>query len=202
MKKTILIAAAIFIFGKANGQENNPVTSSKPKVFRGEKNSRLMVLVGLNYAALTNTNGSSLVNYHGGIANEFILSDKFSIQPELLYAVQGTKLYSGSLYLQYINLPLLAKYYVSKPLSLIAGPQVGFLTAAKGTNGNGQATSISNLVKSVDFSLKFGLGYNIESNATVQLTYGLGLTQIQEQLAPGEEKLKNSVFMFSVGYKF
>lgn len=202
MKNILFLVVTFLILENANCQENNPVVPFETKEIKAENNTRFMILVGLNYAALTNTNGSSLVNYHGGVAAEFIVSNKFSIQPELLYAVQGTKFYSGSLYLQYINFPLLAKYYLSKPLSIIAGPQVGFLTAAKGTNGNGETTSISNLVKPIDFTVTFGLGYNIESNATVQLTYGLGLTQIQEQLIPGEAKSKNSVFMFSVGYKF
>ena len=63
--------------------------------------------------------------------------DEFSFQAVLLYSAQGAKSdYSETLNdvtfrytsvkLEYIHVPLLAKFYIVEGLSLEAGPQVGF----------------------------------------------------------------------------
>lgn len=66
---------------------------------------------------------------------EIPLAKNFSIQPELLYAQQGTKIsfsdevtnshYKSTIDLNYLNIPVMLKYYVLKVLSVQAGPQIG-----------------------------------------------------------------------------
>jgi hypothetical protein len=68
---------------------------------------------------------------------EIPLAKNFSIQPELLYAQQGTKIslsyevtnshYKSNLDLNYLNIPVMLKYYVLKGLTVQAGPQIGIL---------------------------------------------------------------------------
>ncbi|MBS9766003.1 MAG: PorT family protein [Flavobacteriaceae bacterium] len=93
--------------------------------------------------------------YHFGVTAEIPIMDKFSIQPELLYSVQGLngkvsdnfkvppipgvfpKGAKGSYEvkatqsLAYINIPVMMKYYVAEGLSLELGPQLGILVGAK-----------------------------------------------------------------------
>ncbi|MBS9463248.1 PorT family protein [Flagellimonas sp. 389] len=68
-----------------------------------------------------------LTRYHFGAVAEVPISDKFSLQPEVLYSGQGYTLNDDRVDLDYLSVPLLGKYYVAKGLSLEAGPQIGLL---------------------------------------------------------------------------
>lgn len=147
---------------------------------------------GLNLAKLKNSDGK---NKHGmtvGGFVEFKISDKFSIQPEVLYSRQGVKIGSEKIKLNYINLPVVAKFYPVKGLSIEAGNQLGYLLNTKG----------GNLAKSdyrkVDLSAVMGLGYQITNNLEIGARYNLGLRDITKTAG----KTKNSVFQFSLAYRF
>ena len=188
MKKLVLTAAAVFAFGFANAQE-----------------TKFGVKGGLN---LSNVNGdisnnSSRLSFHVGGFAEVKISDKFAIQPELVYSVQGTKVDVGAsedvVYdLQYINIPVMAKFYATEQFSLEVGPQIGFLATAK-ARFDGNSEDIKDSFKSTDFGVNFGAGYNFTENISAGLRYNLGLSNIPD--ADGADA-KNGVFSLSVGYKF
>lgn len=188
MKKLLLTAAAVFAFSFANAQE-----------------TKFGVKAGLNLANLSGDvdNNSSRLSFQVGGFAEFKLSDKFAIQPELLYSAQGTKLDVGAsedvvLALDYINIPVMAKYFATEKLSLEVGPQIGFLTSAK-AKFDGESEDIKDGLKSTDFGVNFGLGYNFTENISAGLRYNLGLSNIADD---DNADLKNGVFALSVGYKF
>jgi opacity protein-like surface antigen len=165
---------------------------------------------GLNISSVTNTqeygiSSSSLAGFYFGVLTEFMLVDKLSIQPEVLYSAQGVKLKfdgeEGDLKLAYILIPVMFKYYVADGFSLELGPQIGFLTSAK-VKSAGETIDMKDEVKSTDFGINFGVEYNITSNFFLGARYNLGLTRIQKDLFPGDSESKNSVFQISVGYKF
>jgi hypothetical protein len=196
MRKVILTAAAIFAFGFANAQD--------------KKDMSFGVKAGLNVSSINNIDGdgvdsNSLIGFHVGFLGEFMVSDKFAIQPELLYSTQGVELEfegeKGDLKLDYIIIPVMAKYYVADAFSLEVGPQVGFLVSAKAKSG-GESEDIKDDLKSTDVSLDFGANYDITKNFMVGARYNLGLTRLQKDLSPGESEFKNSVFQLSLGYKF
>ena len=134
-----------------------------------------------------------------------MISDQFAIQPELLYSTQGVKLdfegEEGDLKLDYINIPIMFKYYVADAFSLELGPQIGFLVSADGKS-DGVSVDIKDETKSVDVSLGFGASYNFAEKFMLGARYNLGLTRVQEDVFPGESEWKNSVFQISLGYKF
>lgn len=196
MKKIILTVVMVFTLGFVNAQE-------KADMAFGVKG-------GLNISTITNAdvdgvNSKSLVGFHVGFFGEFMVSNKFAIQPEVLYSAQGTELefegISGDLKLDYITIPVMAKYYVADAFSLELGPQIGFLVSAKAKSG-GESEDVKDELKSTDVSLNFGLGYDITQNFMIGARYSLGLTRLQDELIPGEDESKNSVFQISVGYKF
>ena len=196
MKKIILMVVMAFTFGFVNAQE-------KADMAFGVKG-------GLNISTITNAdvdgvNSKSLIGFHAGFFGEFMISNKFAIQPEVLYSAQGTELefegISGDLKLDYITIPVMAKYYVADAFSLELGPQIGFLVSAKAKSG-GESEDVKDELKSTDVSLNFGLGYDITQNFMIGARYSLGLTRLQDELIPGEDESKNSVFQISVGYKF
>src|SRR5690606_20595756 len=111
---------------------------------------------------LSNFDNSEMkTGFHVGAVAEIKFNDKFSIQPELLYSAQGTKFPINNsevkFNIDYINIPIMAKYYIVDGFSVEAGPQVGFLTKAEleGTFDNLTGTTdIKDTVKSVDLDRK------------------------------------------------
>jgi hypothetical protein len=165
---------------------------------------------GLNISSVSNVevegvSSSSLAGFHAGFFGEFMISDKFAIQPEVLYSTQGVKLEfdggKGDLKVDYIIIPVLVKYYVADAFSLEFGPQIGFLVSAE-AKAAGESMDIKDEVKSTDISLDFGAGYNITTNLMLGVRYNLGLTRVQKDMFSGESESKNSVFQIFLGYKF
>lgn len=140
---------------------------------------------------------------HLGVFSEIMISDKFSLQPELLYSGQG---YSGSAApgfsrskYDYINLPVLAKIYIAEKISIEAGPQIGFLVSAKERTTNDNVTIPDQ--KTVDFGLNLGLAYDLKSGIFFQTRYNLGLSNVNSGTDSNAIKYTNAVIQVSVGIK-
>lgn len=183
MKKFLLLAVVTVLgFTNVNAQE-----------------IKFGVKGGLNFASVSgdNTEGIDVVtSFNFGVVSEIPLSDKFSFQPELMYSGQGYDFNDNTIALSYLNVPLMGKYYVTKGLSLEAGPQIGFLLAAKN-----EKTDVKNSFNTVDFGVNFGLGYKLENGLNFGVRYNLGLTDINN-VDNSSFKNKNGVFQISVGYFF
>lgn len=154
---------------------------------------------GLNFATISgdNTKGVDLVtSFNFGVLSEIPISDKFSFQPEIMYSGQGYSFNDNTIALSYLNIPLMGKYYVTKGLSVEAGPQIGFLLAAKN-----EKTDVKDSFNTFDFGINFGLGYKLDNGLNFGARYNLGLTDINN-VENSSSKNKNGVFQVSVGYFF
>ncbi|MFV7235983.1 MULTISPECIES: porin family protein [Flavobacterium] len=209
MKKYILTAVTVFVFALTNAQ----------KVNFGAK-------AGLNVANLTGyfPDSSPLIGFNAGIFTEIKITDKFAVQPELLFSTQGNKMkipvldassvflysYDGKWNLSYLNLPVMAKYYILDKLSIEAGPQIGLLLSAKAKYSSDRALpslntstseyDIKNYLKSIDLGLNFGAVYDVSKNLSVNFRYNLGLANINNE-PMSSSNIKNKVFSLSLGYK-
>lgn len=138
--------------------------------------------------------------YVGGFA-DISLSDQFSVQPELLYSAQGyTQDFAGTeldVNLNYLNIPIMAKYYVTEELNIQAGPQVGILLSAE-VDG----TDTKDTTNGVDFGINFGLGYEMESGLRVDARFNLGLGDITDDSDGADSSVTNQVIQVGVGYSF
>src|SRR5687768_14231314 len=73
----------------------------------------------------------SKTGFHvGGLAHIHI-SDRFAVQPELMYSTQGMKAPNVVGKRNYVNLPVLAQLMFGEGFRLQTGPQVGLLVSAK-----------------------------------------------------------------------
>ncbi|WP_220763519.1 porin family protein [Flavobacterium sp. UMI-01] len=164
---------------------------------------RLGVKGGINYAnqngteiTVTNDNYDSeaITSYHAGLVAEVKLLEGFAIQPELLYSTQGASYkYAGEEFkneLGYLSIPVIAKIYLSKSLSLELGPQASFLM-------NQRKNVDFKDSKTFEFAAVGGLGLNITKSLFIQARYGLGLTE-----ASKNADIKNSTFQISAGILF
>ncbi len=103
----------------------------------------------------------------------------------------------------------MAKFYVTKGLSLNAGLQVGFMTKAK-IKVDGQNVDIKSFCNKADFSIPLSIAYEFENGLSFEARYTGGLTNVIKESAIKEAGLrydiekdnKNEVFMLTVGYKF
>ncbi|MEZ0130261.1 porin family protein [Flavobacterium sp. LBUM151] len=210
MKKIMLTAAAVMAFAFSNAQ-----------------GTKFGVKAGLNLTNLTGDveDASSKVGFHVGGFAEFKLTEKFAIQPEILFSTQGAKsegtdafedyTYEDNLSLNYLNIPVLAKFYITEKFSVEAGPQLGILLSAKSKYKQvfegetySEDVDVKDSYKSIDFGFNVGTGYNFTENLSVGLRYTIGLSNVYdttdsfEDFDFGDVSVKNSVFALSVGYKF
>ena len=150
----------------------------------------------------------------GGMIN-MQLSEKFDAEADILYSMQGFKQdiyttiegYYDEITVQtvtshYLNIPIVAKYYVTDGLYVECGPQVGFLLGRKNNvNMNEWNTSDPyeySKSKKVDFGIAAGLGYAINDNFFVNARYSFGFTGTSKIYDGG----KNRNIQVSLGYLF
>lgn len=137
---------------------------------------------------------------HLGVYATIMLSEKFGIQPEVLYSSQGTKFKDvddASYKFNYINIPLLLRYNFNKMVNLHLGPQFGILASAKSEIGSTEE-DIKDAVKGSDLSAAFGLGVDLPMGLNFSVRYSLGLSDIDED---SNAKAKNNNIQVSVGYR-
>ena len=189
MKKIMMIAALMVATLSASAQNEVGQFTLKP-------------MVGLTLTTITGGNADMKVGLAAGAEVEYGITDKFGLTGGLIYSMQGCKYSEGgttsTTSLDYINVPILANYYIIPGLAVKAGLQPGFKVRGKWkTEANGQSTEGDfNGGKSFDLSIPFGISYEF-SNFVIDGRYQLGLTDTSNGGSS-----KNSVFMISVGYKF
>lgn len=144
----------------------------------------------------------------GGLA-ELTLSDRFSLQAELFYSQQGASktvyewpdIYDDEIIMNYINLPVLAKFYIVEGLAIEAGPQIGYLLKAEQTSmrRDGFDSNVKDSYKLTDFSIVGGISYEFPLGLFLQARYANGLNNINKE---ADLTMKNNVFSFCAGFKF
>ncbi|MFA7446152.1 MAG: porin family protein [Flavobacteriaceae bacterium] len=198
MKKIILAVATVCMFGLAQAQETATISQG--------------IKVGGNLANWKGdiAGNNPRIGFHIGGFIDIRTSEKLSIQPELLFSSQGTKVeinffgdhYKSRAVVNYLNVPVMFKYYAAEQFTIQAGPQVGFLLSAKekweGGGDSGEET-ISGL-NSIDFGINFGLGYNINENMFIEARYNIGLSNLVKD-AEGDASVQNAVFQLSLGFR-
>jgi len=145
--------------------------------------------------------------YFGGFLNT-PLNDNLSFQPELLYSRQGWKVDGDgadlSIKTSYINIPLLLKMSLgaADKVHIYAGPQLGFLVKAEAEAEEGDVTGtvdIKDELKNFDFSLNFGLSFDVSDNMSLDVRYNRGLSKLDDV---DDSKAYNSGFQLGASYSF
>lgn len=197
MKKTFLVVVLVLF-----------------SIFTQAQEVHFGVKAGLNTSMITGTDAvmTSTNGFHAGALVEFKILGKFAIQPELMFSMQGAKIVLKDesaetlSKLNYVTVPVMAKYYVISGLFVEAGPQVGFLVSAKDEvyNKLDNTTNVADVkdkFKSLDVAVNVGVGYDILDKVFAQVRYSVGLTDINND-ALNSKTIKSGVFQLSLGYKF
>lgn len=146
--------------------------------------------------------------YQVGVLMEAKLANHFAIAPEVVFAAQGGQYeilkVDHTFNTNYINVPVMLKFYASPNFSIDFGPQVGFNVYSKHSIED-NAIDFKNDTKTVDFGLGLGATYNITENAFVQARYTMGLTKAVEGLEAivyDVDGGKNGNIQVAFGWKF
>lgn len=195
MKKSILFIAAVVF--------STTFMAAQEFVYFGAKG-------GVNFSNFSGDgfsdfkDESSRTGYHLGLLAEIPVSDRFSLQPEVLYSAQGFDLVRREdnndieHQLDYITVPVMAKLYLFEGLALEAGPQFGFVVEEAIDFGNTETQLYSD--NRNDFDLSLGLGASFKFNKLFLYgRYNAGMTDIYD--VEGVEA-KNSVIQAGVGILF
>ena len=177
MKKFMMMVAMAFATLTASAQAEAGTLTLKP-------------LVGINVANITNSDADAKVGLAAGAELGYQLNESFAVTAGAIYSMQGAKNDGYKLNLDYINIPILANYYITKGLAVKAGIQPAFNVKAEGEDGDIEG------FKSFDLSIPVGLSYEI-SDFVIDARYNWGMTKVLEGFDS-----KNTVFQFTVGYKF
>ncbi|MBK5192248.1 MAG: PorT family protein [Flavobacteriaceae bacterium] len=191
--KNLILLFSLFIF-------TGTIVKAQESVLFGAK-------AGVNF---TNMNSDSFsdnntrTGFHLGLLAEIPLTNRFSIQPEVLYSTQGTEadvIMNGSspqtmeYKLDYIQVPVLAKVYLTESLSIEAGPSFNFLVNEE---IGGEETDFGS---SFEFGGAIGVSYKFRGGFFGDVRYINGFTNAFDRESYFED-IKNNGFQFGVGFMF
>lgn len=157
--------------------------------------------VGATFANLTDvTDASTKTGFVGGGFVTIKFSDKIAIQGDLLYSQQGADFDSDKINLDYINFPIVFKYYIIKRVNIQAGPQFGTVV----TDNLDEFFNTNVDFNSFDITGIVGIGVDLPLNFRVTGRYGFGLSDIsfENNGVSIDTESKNSVFSLTAGFSF
>ena len=162
---------------------------------------------GVGYSTLNGGKVSGVevkgrVGFYAGAFMELPLGSSFALQPEVIYSQQGTKWevtrlgQTASLQLKnsYINVPVMAKLKIGN-LSLMAGPQLGFLV--------GTPTQELSLNKNsgVEFLITKGLFIDLRYTQGLVNTLDKNNSSLKELEISDKNNFKNATLTLGLGLK-
>lgn len=159
MKKIILSIAAVFAFGLANAQD----------VKYGAKAGLDFATMKVDLGPFGSVTDSQTGFFIGGFATVGI-SEKLAVQPELLYVSVKD--------VNFLSIPVLAKYGVANKLSALAGPSFNYFP--------------DETIEKLKINIDLGATYDVTEKIDVNAKYSMGLT--------GDIQL--SGLFIGAGYKF
>jgi hypothetical protein len=227
MKKSIVMLLAVLAAGTASAQWTWGL----------KLGTNLATMSG--FSASTQVDGTKKVmktGCMGGFVVEYSFADSFGLQGELYYSRQGYSLRNTSVDMitgdpvdnsrfrdlsNYINLPVILKYYPMPGLSIELGPQIGYMisgattyrTKADAPQTSGASKTIttekdiisaSSHHRCFDYGVTAGASYELWHGVSFTARYYYGLRNISNVVNPlGEDpQLHNSVVQLGITTRF
>ncbi|MFI0490415.1 hypothetical protein [Flavobacterium sp.] len=184
MKKYILLVVVLLAFGFANAQNAKfgfkaGVDFATAKIFiPGSARGSL----DPNTIPPDITHTTSETGVYLGALVDITASEKFHIQPEaLIVFIKNSK---------QLQIPLLAKYYITEKFSLLTGPDL----LVDLDNGAGTMTN------TMGVGFDFGGSFDVTKNFSADLKYNLGITNLIKNPIDGVKMTISGLFI-GVNYK-
>jgi len=153
-----------------------------------------------------NLDSKIYTGFTAGIFVNYKVSDKFSIQPEILYSVKGSNFeefdysfedlqilnFNLDLYIKtdWIEIPILGMYHINEDLTLFGGPFIGFYLNGKVVAKPSVAIFGVDLEYDIksdnlrlpDYGIVLGAAYNISKNIAVQGRWEYGIQDLADDV--------------------
>lgn len=149
MKKIILSIAAVFAFGIASAQDSEGI--------------RFGVKAGVDIASVKADMGpvevsESYTGFFAGAFMEIGVTEKFAVQPEVLYVSLPDDF-------SFLSIPVMAKFNVAEDFALMVGPDLNYFLNAEED----------------EFKVNIGAGgsYNVTDNLDINAKYSIGFGDVK-----------------------
>ena len=201
MKRLVILTAVLLTTVASMAQYEEGDFTLQPKV-------------GMSLATLSDAD-KAIIDLHFGLEAEYMVSDNFSLGFGAILSNQGAKynddgnVANYKVDLDYVQVPVLASYYVLPGLAVKAGVMPGFKMRAKAKFDDhtidldklyGLYSTIDDdniKVNTFDISIPVGISYEYQ-NFVLDARYNWGLNKVINK----GDAFYNRVFMVSLGYKF
>ncbi len=201
MKKILFFVCFITCFEFVCAQTKGEGKDKKKKI-----EEFFAAVLGLNLYTIGGDYGTESSGMLAGIQVGFMFkiidfNDTWGARAEVDFSQQGSKFgesSSGKDRLNYINVPIVLRYQHPSGFYAEGGLQPGFLISAK-SEYMGQTQDIKDEVKSFDFGLPFGVGYQFKNHIGIGARVIPGMTHISEN---SDNKGKNFGLNLRGSYAF
>lgn len=184
MKKVLFAAIAMmFVAFESFAQTEQGTFSIQPTV-------------GMTVAKVNVSGASSKVGFVGGANFAYQANDWLALSAGLMFSMEGAKDDDVKLNANYLNVPILANFYVVEGLAIKTGIQPGFNLSSKIKTG-GVSVDAEEVTKSCNFSVPFGVAYEF-GQFVVDARYNIGVSNMYETQGLNS---KGRVWQITIGYK-
>lgn len=130
-----------------------------------------------------------------GVEAEYHVNTWLGLSAGANYDQQGWKLDKVTTKLDYLNIPVLANFYVTQGLALKVGVQPGILLNAR--QGN---IEVKSDFESFNFSFPIGISYEYQ-NFVLDARTNWSVTRVNKHYT-NDNKWRSDLVTFTIGYKF
>lgn len=140
-------------------------------------------------------------NKQGILAGMYFIapvSEKFMIQPEILFSSMGSQNKDTDVKFQfgYLAVPVFARYEIGRRFHIHAGPQMGVLLTAK-VEESGNFVDVKSGFKGIEWGANAGVGAEF-GRFDLGMRYYWGLNNLVKE-SSGDDSLKNFGLQFFIG---
>jgi len=193
MRKLMMIAVMAIV----------AITASAQNTLHEKGTFTLQPKVGMGFGILSGswTGGAdrkSRIGLIAGVEGEYYVNDWFSAAAGVSYAQQGWK-FKGSetitTKLDYLNVPIVANFYIAEGLALKTGAQLGFLMSAKN-----ESTSIKDACEKLNVSIPIGISGEYK-DFVFDARYNISVSKVNKY-SDSDNKWRSDLIQITLGYKF
>ncbi|HYJ37201.1 MAG TPA: outer membrane beta-barrel protein [Chitinophagaceae bacterium] len=164
-------------------------------------NAQWGIKAGVNFSNFTGDDAGdtkTLVPVYFGFFYNAKISQRFSIEPQLMYTGHGAKDDQTDLRLKlnYLSLTGLGRFNLPSGLFFGTGPEFGLLLSARLKDDN-NVVNVKDSYEDIAIAWAFAVGYDMKNGFGIYGRYNLGLTTVTDD---PDGDLKNSVFQ--LGFRF
>ena len=190
MKKILLSVAGLFLIGLC--------ANAQPWGF-GPK-------AGVSFSTVNGVEGAKMrAGVVAGVFADRMINDWMSVEADLLYTMNGFRIHDvegveSKINLDYIYMPVLAKFYLTDALNFQLGARFGYLVTSKEDVDGGDNYTIRDVINRYDVNLVAGLAYDFDFGMILEGRYNLGAMKVARVATASP--MTNGSLEFIVGWRF